>query len=131
MTGVSQFACVMLYGFHSSFLIVCFPYTEDYPRSQHMVVSPTVCSMHCSCATNVHLIPESGDDEESIVCPCRERGYVQVVLCASFCLNMVLATIRSNSVHSAIDARCWNYISRSHICQILRATCHFLFLSLH
>ena len=38
---------------------------------------------------------------KSIICPCRERGYVQVVLCASFCLNMVLVTIRSNSVHSA------------------------------
>ena len=33
---------------------------------------------------------------KSIICPCRERGCVQVVLCASFCLNMVLVTIRSN-----------------------------------
>ena len=63
MAGVSQFACVQLYGFHSSFLIVFFPYTEDDPRSQHLVVRPTVCSTHCSCATNVHLIPVSGDDE--------------------------------------------------------------------
>ena len=62
-SGVSQFACVQLYGFHSSFLIVFFPYTEDDPRSQHLVVRPTVCSTHCSCATNVHLIPVSGDDE--------------------------------------------------------------------
>ena len=61
--SVSQFACVQHYGFHSSFLIVCFPYTEDDPRSQHLVVRPTVCSTHCSCATNVHLIPASGDDE--------------------------------------------------------------------
>ena len=38
---------------------------------------------------------------KSIICPCRERGCVHVVLCASFCLNMVLVTIRSNSVHSA------------------------------
>ena len=38
---------------------------------------------------------------KSIICPCRQRGCVQVVLCASFCLNMVLVTIRSNSVHSA------------------------------
>ena len=38
---------------------------------------------------------------KSIICPCREPGCVQVVLCASFCLNMVLVTIRSNSVHSA------------------------------
>ena len=38
---------------------------------------------------------------KSIICPCRERGYVQVVLCTSFCLNMVLVTIRSNSLHSA------------------------------
>ena len=86
MAGVSQFACVQLYGFHSSFLIVFSPYTEDDPRFQHLVVRLTVCSTHCSCAeddprfqqlvvrltvcsthcscaTNVHLIPESGDDE--------------------------------------------------------------------
>ena len=62
-SGVSQCACVQLYGFHSSFIIVCFSYTEDYRRSQHRVVSPTVCSTHCSCATNIHLIPASGDDE--------------------------------------------------------------------
>ena len=37
---------------------------------------------------------------KSIICPCRERGCIQVVLCASFRLNMVLVTIRSNSVHS-------------------------------
>ena len=30
-----------------------------------------------------------------------------------------------------IEARSWNYISRSHTCPRLRATCHFLFLSLH
>ena len=30
-----------------------------------------------------------------------------------------------------IEARRWNYISRSHTCPRLRATCHFLFLSLH
>ena len=63
MAGASPFACVQLYGFHSSFLIVFSPYTEDDPRSQHLVVRPTVCSTHCSCATNVHLIPASGDDE--------------------------------------------------------------------
>ena len=63
MAGVSQFACVQLYGFNSSFLIVFFPYTEDDPRSQHLVVRPTVGSTHCSCATNVHLSPVSGDDE--------------------------------------------------------------------
>ena len=63
MTGVSQFACVQLYGFHGSFLIVFFPYTEDDPRSQHLVVRPTVCLSHCLCATNVHLIPASGDDD--------------------------------------------------------------------
>ena len=38
---------------------------------------------------------------KSIICLCRERGCAQVVLCASFCLNIVLVTIRSNSVHSA------------------------------
>ena len=40
-----------------------FPYTEDDPRSQHLVVHPTVCSTHCSCATNVHFIQASGNDE--------------------------------------------------------------------
>ena len=63
MAGVYQFACVQLYGFHSSFLIVFSPYTEDGHRSQHLVVRPTVCSTNCSCATIVHLIPSSGDDE--------------------------------------------------------------------
>ena len=43
---------------------LCFsPYTVDYPRSQHVVVSPTVCSTYCSCATNINLIPASTDDE--------------------------------------------------------------------
>ena len=39
------------------------PYTEDDPGSQHLVVRPTVCSTHCSCATNSHLISASGDEE--------------------------------------------------------------------
>ena len=63
MAGASQFACGQLYRFHSSFLIVYFPYTGDDPRSQHMVVRPTVCSMHFSCDTNINLIPAYGDDE--------------------------------------------------------------------
>ena len=63
MAGVSQFVCVQLYGFHRSFLIVFFLYTEDDPRSQYLVVRPTVCSTNCLCATNVHLIPASGDNE--------------------------------------------------------------------
>ena len=63
MAGVSEFACVQHYGFHSSFLIVFFPYTEDYLRSQHLVVSPTVCSTHCSSATNVHINLAPGDYE--------------------------------------------------------------------
>ena len=42
---------------------MCFPYTEDYPRSQHLVVRPTVCSTNWSRAINIHLITESGDDE--------------------------------------------------------------------
>ena len=50
---------------HSYFLRSCHheSYSEDYPRSQHLVGSPTVCSTHCSCATNVYPIPASGDDE--------------------------------------------------------------------
>ena len=99
MAGVSQFTCVRLYGFHSSFLIVFFPYTEDYTRSQHLVVSPTVCSTHCGCATNVHLIPASGDDEVNNMTV--SRAGMRPGRLASFCLNMVLVTIRSNSVNSA------------------------------
>ena len=68
---------------------------------------------------------------KSIICPCRKRGCVQVVLCASFCLNMVLVTIRSNSVHSANRSSPLELHSRCHICPWLWATCHFLFLSLH
>ena len=63
MAGVSQFASVQLYGFHSSFLIVFFSYTEDYPRYQHLVVSATVCSTHCLCTININLNPASVDDE--------------------------------------------------------------------
>ena len=63
MAGVFQFTCVQLDGFHSSLLIVFFPYTEDYPRSQHLVLRPTVFSTHCLRATNVYLIPASADDE--------------------------------------------------------------------
>ena len=61
--------------------------------------SVPVSFMYCSCATNVHLIPAPGD--ESIICLCRERRCVLDVLCVSFCLNIMLVTIRSNSVHSA------------------------------
>ena len=63
VVGVSQCTCVQLDGLHSSFLIVCFSYTKDYPGFQHLVVNPSVCSMPCSCDTNVHLIPATGDDE--------------------------------------------------------------------
>ena len=50
-------------GFIAPCLIVFSPYTEDYRRYQHLVVSPTVCSTHCSGATSVHAIPDSGADE--------------------------------------------------------------------
>ena len=100
MAGVSQFACVQLYGFHSSFLIVFSPYTEDDPRSQHLVAvpqfAPRIVRVLQMSILSRHLVMM-----KSIICPCRERGCVHVVLCASFCLNMVLVTIRSNSVHSA------------------------------
>ena len=36
---------------------------------------------------------------KSIICQCLERGYIQVVLHSSFCLNMVFVTISSNSEH--------------------------------
>ena len=38
---------------------------------------------------------------KSIICQCLERGCIQVVLCSSFCLNMVFVTISSNSEHRA------------------------------
>ena len=40
-----------------------------------------------------------------IICQCLERGWIQVVLRSSFCLNMVFATISSNSDHTA--SRSW------------------------
>ena len=55
MAGVSQFACVQLYGFHSSFLIMFSPYTEDDLRSQHLVVRPNVCSTHWS-LSGIHTV---------------------------------------------------------------------------
>ena len=53
VAGASHFTCVQLDEFCSSFLIVFFRYTEYYPNFQHLVVSPTVWSTHCSCATEV------------------------------------------------------------------------------
>ena len=38
---------------------------QQHLRSQHLVVSTTVCPTHCSCATIVHLISASGVDEVS------------------------------------------------------------------
>ena len=38
---------------------------------------------------------------KSIICQCLERGCIQVVLCSSFCLNMMFVTISSNSEHRA------------------------------
>ena len=36
-----------------------------------------------------------------IIRPCLERGWIQVVLCSSFCLNIVFVTISSNSEHKS------------------------------
>ena len=100
MAGVSQFVCVQLYGFHGSFLIVFFLILKmtldlniwwSVPQ-----LAPRIVRVPQMSILSRHLVMM-----KSIICPCRERGYVQVVLCASFCLNMVLFTIRSNSVHSA------------------------------
>ena len=38
---------------------------------------------------------------KSIICQCFERGFIQVVLRSSFCLNMVFVTVSSNSEHRA------------------------------
>ena len=38
---------------------------------------------------------------KSIICQCLDRGCIQVVLRSSFCLNMVIVTISSNSEHRA------------------------------
>ena len=97
MASVSQFACVQLYGFHSSFLIVCFPMTFDLNIWWSVPqFAPRIVRLLQMSILSRYLVMM-----KYIMCPCRERGWVQVVLCAFFCLNMVLVTIRSNSVHSA------------------------------
>ena len=58
MASVSQFSCVQLYGFHGSFLIVFFLILKINLDLNIWWLLPV-----CSCATNVHLIPASGDNE--------------------------------------------------------------------
>ena len=65
MPGVSQFACVQLYGFHSSFLIVFSPYTEDDPRSQHLVVRPT--GLVLITGTAIEQAPSVGPLDECLI----------------------------------------------------------------
>ena len=104
---------------------LCFPYTEDYPRSQHLVVGPTVFSTNCSCATIVQLILVCGDDEVYHIHVSRVGMRPGGLVCI-FCLNMVLVTVRSNSVHSAIRSSPWNYISQSHTFSRRRDTSFYL-----
>ena len=102
VAGVSQFACVQLYGFHSSFLIVSS--TEGDPRSQHLVVSPTVCCTHFG-VLQMSILSRHLVMMKSIICTYWERECVQVVLGAYFCLNMVL--YRTQYI-LPIEARRWN-----------------------
>ena len=128
MAGVSQFACVQLYMFHSFFLIVFFPYTEDDPQSQHLVVRPTVCSTHCSsCTTNVHLIPASGYDEVYHMPMSRAGMRPGGLVCILLFEHGVWSLSDRTQCIMPIEARCWNYISLSHTCPRLRATCHYSF----
>ena len=100
MAGVSQFTCVQLGWFHISFLIVCLPYTEDFPRSEQLGSVPQF-DQRIIRVLQMSILSRHLAMMKSTICPCRERGCVQVVLNHSVCLNMVLITIRSNSVHSA------------------------------
>ena len=84
-SGVSLVSCVQLYRFYRSFLIV---FSLIFKITFDLNIGWSHSLLH---ALFVCYIPASGDDED---------GCVQVVLCASFCFNMMLVTIRSNSVHS-------------------------------
>ena len=101
VAGVSQFACVLLYGFHSSFLIVfllILKMTLDLNIWWSVPqVAPRIIRLLQMSILSRYLVVMKYS-----ICPCRERGGgVQVDLSASFSLNMVLVTIRLNSVHSA------------------------------
>ena len=109
---VSQVACVQLDGFHGSFLIVFFPLlkiTLDF-RTWWSVpqFAPRIVLVLQMSILSRHLLMM-----KSIIFPCRERGCIQVVLCASFCLNMVLSLSDRTQCIVPIEARRWNYISRS------------------
>ena len=78
VAGVSQFACVQLYGFHSSFLIAFFLILKmtldlniwwSVPQFDPRIVRVLQISI-----LSRHLVMM-----KSIICPCRERGCVQVV----------------------------------------------------
>ena len=99
LAGVSHVACVQLDGFHSSIPIM-FLRILKIALDLNIWCSVTQFSPRILRVLQMSILSRHLVMMKSIICPCRERGYVQVVLCASFCLNMVFATIRSNSVHS-------------------------------
>ena len=98
VAGVSQFVCVHLYEFHSSFLIV-FCLILKITLDLNIWWSIPQFSIRIVCVLQMSILSRHPMMMTSIICPCRERGCVHVVLCASFCLNMVI--IRSNLMHSA------------------------------
>ena len=63
MAGVSQLACAQLYGFYSSFLSVFFLILKMTLDLNIWWSVPQFAPHIVRVATNVHLIPASGDDE--------------------------------------------------------------------
>ena len=90
MAGVSQFDCVLIV--FSLILKITLDLNIWWSVTQF---APSIVRVLQMSILSRHLVMM-----KSIIYPCRERGCVQVVLCAS-CLNMVLVTMSSNSVHSA------------------------------
>ena len=103
-----------------------FPYTEDYSRSQHLVVSPTVFSTHCPCVTNVHVIPASGDYEIYHM-PLSRAGMRQGGLVCSLLFEHGVGRYQIELSANRSSPLELHFL----ILYLSKATCHFLFLSLH
>ena len=114
-----------------AFFWLFFPYIEDYPRSQHLVVSLTVCSTHCLCTTNVHLITDIWWLWSPSYARVESGGASRWSYVNPFIWTWCWSLSDRTECIVPIEARRWNHISRFHNCPRLRATCHFIFLSLH
>ena len=116
---VYLFACVQLYWFYSSFLIVFFPILKKQfaPR--------IVCVLQMSISSR-HLVII-----KSIICLYREQDVSRWSCVHPSVWTWCWSLSDRTQYIVPIEARCWNYISWSHTCPRLRTTCHFLFLPLH